>query len=125
LTCKPCIVILMRMDKNQTDAQIIKGLLDALVLRVLGEGDNYGFGIMERISHDLGDDAGMLREATLYPLLHRLEEKGLVDAYWRPGDRGTDRKYYRITKRGRLHLEQRIRDWRKVAGILKRVVLGE
>jgi len=111
------------MSNEQTDAQIIKGLLDTLVLRVLHKGDNYGFGIMESIASDLGGDRDLLREATLYPLLHRLEEKNLVEAYWRPGDRGTDRKYYRITKQGRLHLQQRIRDWRKVAKILKEIVL--
>jgi PadR family transcriptional regulator PadR len=115
--------MLNAMSKEQTDAQIIKGLLDTLVLGVLSESDNYGFGIMEKISTQLKGDGDLLREATLYPLLHRLEEKGLVEAYWRPGDRGTDRKYYRITKVGRSHLEQRVRDWRKVARILKDVVL--
>jgi len=113
------------MSNGQADAQIIKGLLDTLVLSVLREGDNYGFGIMESISAQLGGEADILREATLYPLLHRLEEKELVEAYWRPGARGTDRKYYRITKEGRAHLEQRIRDWRKVARILTNVVLKE
>ena len=111
------------MKSDQTDAQIIKGLLDALVLRVLSEGDNYGFGIIEAISSQLEADAGLLREATLYPLLHRLEEKQLLEAYWRPGQRGTDRKYYRITKLGRRHLDQRVSDWRKVARILDKTLL--
>ena len=111
------------MDTGKTDAQIIKGLLDALVLRVLSEGDNYGFGIIERISSQLEGDEGLLRAATLYPLLHRLEERLLVEAYWRPGERGTDRKYYRITKLGRQHLAQRVSDWRRVAGILDKTLL--
>ncbi len=111
------------MSRDQTDAQIVKGLLDALVLRVLCEGDNYGFGIMGSIASQLEADAGLLREATLYPLLHRLEEKELVEAYWRPGKRGTDRKYYRITKLGREHLAQRVSDWRKVARILDKALL--
>jgi len=77
---------------------------------VLGDGDGYGFGILRELESRLGQDGQILREATLYPLLHRLEAKELVEAYWRPGQRGTDRKYYRITKDGRAYLKQRIAD---------------
>ena len=108
---------------EQGGAQVIKGLLDALVLRVLGEGDNYGFGIIQSVNEWLGDDGAVLKEATLYPLLHRLEARELVETYWKPGQRGTDRKYYRITPQGRSYLKQRLADWRQVARILRNLDL--
>ena len=105
---------------DRIDGQILKGLLDSLVLRVLEDGDNYGFEILERISAQLGGDRMVLREATLYPLLHRMEEKGLLTSYSRAGLRGTPRKYYRLTRKGRDHLDARIGEWRRVAAVLQR-----
>lgn len=111
------------MKKRQIGSQILKGLLDTLVLQILNRGDNYGFGILQEITAQLDGDNYLLREATLYPLLYRLESKSYVESYWRPGERGTDRKYYRITKQGRSYMEERVADWRKVAGILNKTVL--
>ena len=113
------------MTRQDSNAQIIKGLLDTLVLRVLERGENYGFGIIRDINSRVGTGGGILRPATLYPLLHRLESKGLLESYWRPGDRGTDRKYYRITEPGREYLKKRIEDWREVARILQQVILKD
>jgi PadR family transcriptional regulator, regulatory protein PadR len=110
------------MTDSRHDAQVLKGLLDALVLHVLAEGDSYGFAIYQAVTSRMKEDAGLFREATLYPLLHRLEDKGFVEPYWLPGERGTDRKYYRITREGRRHLSERIEDWSKVARILRRTI---
>lgn len=109
------------MTKEKNDGQVLKGLLDTLVLGVLNEGDDYGFGILQKIGERIGDSL-VLKEATLYPLLHRLEEKAFVECYWRPGQRGTDRKYYRIKDGGRSHLAERVGEWKKVAAILTRTV---
>jgi PadR family transcriptional regulator, regulatory protein PadR len=113
------------MAEPRNDAQILKGLLDALVLQVLADSDSYGFAIFQTVTARLKEDAPLFREATLYPLLYRLEAKGFVDVYWMPGDRGTDRKYYRITKEGKRHLKERIQDWGRVARILHRTVLDD
>ena len=113
----------MAIDSDRTveriDGQILRGLLDSLVLRVLADGDSYGFEVQERVSGQLGGDRAILREATLYPLLHRLEEKGLLTSYSRAGLRGTPRKYYRLTRKGRDHLDARIGEWRRVAAVLE------
>ena len=114
---------LRRMDANQNGAQVLKGLLDALVLQALTKDDSYGFSIYQEITGRMQEDSPLFRESTLYPLLHRLEAKGFVEPYWKPGNRGTDRKYYRITKSGKDHLKDRIEDWLKVARILERTIL--
>ncbi|MEA5446590.1 helix-turn-helix transcriptional regulator [Gammaproteobacteria bacterium AB-CW1] len=111
-------------NATKSDGQILKGLLDTLVLDVLRQGPNYGFGIRERLRSRLGEDAALVKEATLYPLLHRLEARGLLDAYHEPGQRGRPRKYYRLTLEGAAFLEGRIREWRRIAALLGRTVLN-
>ncbi|MCH8500736.1 MAG: helix-turn-helix transcriptional regulator [Aliidiomarina sp.] len=109
------------MARNESE-QIYKGLLDTLVLNVLLVAPNYGFGIKESLREQLGDDAEVVKEATLYPLLHRLERKELVLSYRQPGDRGTPRKYYNITRSGHLYLKQQIEAWRQVSALLDRTI---
>lgn len=93
-----------------------------MVLLTLAKSDNYGFAIYQEITEQMKEDADLFRESSLYPLLHRLEAKGFVDYYWKPGDRGTDRKYYRITESGKAHLKERTEDWQKVARVLERTI---
>ena len=109
------------MAKNDND-QILKGLLDTLVLNVLRSEANYGFGIKEALRDQLGNDAEVVKEATLYPLLHRLERKELVFSYRQPGDRGTPRKYYKITQAGMEYLAQQTEAWRQVSSLLERTI---
>lgn len=111
------------MATDTTDEQILKGLLDTLVLHALQAGPNYGFGIRERLDQMLGADAGMVKEATLYPLLHRLERNGLLASHHEPGERGSPRKYYRLTPDGEAFLARRIGEWRRVTALLHRTIL--
>lgn len=112
-----------KQDKDND--QILKGLLDTLVLYVLRDAPNYGFGIKEALHAQLGDDASMVKEATLYPLLHRLERRGLLISYRQPGARGTPRKYYKITAEGGAHLEHSMGEWQRVVTLLQRSVLAK
>jgi PadR family transcriptional regulator, regulatory protein PadR len=112
----------MAKPEAPSDGQVLKGLLDTLVLHALAERDDYGFGILERLGARLADQKLVLRESTLYPLLHRLEDRGHIQSYFRPGDRGTPRRYYRITKPGRLLLREREAEWRAVSRLLERTL---
>ncbi|MGE0867485.1 MAG: PadR family transcriptional regulator [Kofleriaceae bacterium] len=105
-----------------SDGQVLKGLLDTLVLDALSDGDDYGFGLLERLGGALEDQELMLRETTLYPLLHRLEERGFIDSYHVPGDKGRPRRYYRLTADGRSHLAERVAEWRRVDRLLDRTL---
>lgn len=111
------------MANDTTDEQILKGLLDTLVMHVLRDGPNYGFGIRERLDEVLGADAGLVKEATLYPLLHRLERNGLLASHHEPGERGSPRKYYRLTPAGDAFLDRRVAEWRRVTALLHRTIL--
>jgi PadR family transcriptional regulator, regulatory protein PadR len=111
------------MANGRTDEQILKGLLDTLVMHTLRDGPNYGFGILDQLERSFGADATLVKEASLYPLLYRLERKGLLAAHYEPGDRGSPRKYYRLTPEGYDFLEHRISEWRRIAALLQRTVL--
>ncbi len=78
-------------------ASWLKGVLDLLVLAVLTEGESYGYEIAKRLA---ASGLGEIKGGTLYPVLNRLEESGLVTAEFRATDRGPGRRYYRLTQQG-------------------------
>ena len=88
-----------------------------LVLSLLAGGERYGYQIIQRIQQ-LSDGKIRWTAGTLYPLLHRLEAKGLVEATWRMSEAGRERKYYRLTPKGYNALEAEKREWLDVHAIL-------
>lgn len=84
-----------------------------LVLAILTEGESYGYAIIKRVDELSG---GQLRwtDGMLYPVLHRLERNGLVNASWGESESGRRRKYYRITDEGKDELANQRRQWRIV-----------
>ena len=89
-----------------------------LVLAILSEGESYGYAIIKRVDELSG---GELRwtDGMLYPVLHRLERNGFVEAQWGRSDTGRRRKYYRITDRGRSELASQQRQWKVVNEALR------
>jgi len=89
-----------------------------LVLAILAEGDSYGYAIIKRVAELSG---GQLQwtDGMLYPVLHRLERQGLVDAEWGVSDNGRRRRYYRITQPGRTHLAAQQEQWQVVDNTLR------
>jgi PadR family transcriptional regulator len=91
-----------------------------LVLAILAEGDSYGYAILKRVAELSG---GELRwtDGMLYPVLHRLERLGYVQARWGRSETGRRRRYYRLTARGRDQLEEQRRQWQVVDAALRDV----
>lgn len=89
-------------------ASWLKGVLDLLVLAALTDGESYGYEIAKTL-----DNAGLgqIRGGTLYPVLNRLEEGGLVAAEFRASERGPGRRYYRLTQLGLETLEEQGQLW--------------
>jgi PadR family transcriptional regulator PadR len=108
----------MKLSKKTLD-----GNMETLLLAVLSEGPSYGYQLVQ----DLNATApGLLKtgEGTIYPVLHRLEGRQLIQSAWRAGENGRQRRYYRITPRGKKSLSQnRI----QFAGLTKvmHLILGE
>lgn len=89
-----------------------------LVLAILAEGDSYGYAILKRV-RELSDGRLEWTDGMLYPVLHRLERLGHVEARWEVAQSGRRRKYYRITPGGRLQLADELRQWQAVDATLR------
>jgi PadR family transcriptional regulator PadR len=91
-----------------------------LVLAILAEGDSYGYAILKRVRELSGGELEWT-DGMLYPVLHRLERSGLVEARWEQAESGRRRKYYRVTETGRVQLEEERRQWRTVDQALRNI----
>lgn len=96
---------------------LVSASLQPIVLTILSRGEAYGYEIMQDA---LDLSGGQLRwtAGTLYPLMHRLETKGLVTSIWRPSEEGPRRKYYRITAAGEKALQADKQEWIDLHAIL-------
>ena len=97
--------------------------LDILILSLLAGEDMYGYQIslaLKERSVGVFD----LKEGTLYPLLHALENARAVEAYWLDADNGKRRKYYRVTQTGRKLLEQKKAEWQRYSAAVSAVIGG-
>jgi PadR family transcriptional regulator PadR len=100
-------------------ADWLRGALEVCVLRVLAEGPTYGYAIATRLE-ELG--LGVIKGGTLYPLLGRLEQAGLVSVQWRAGDGGPGRKYLALTEAGRVERRAQTAAWVQFAALTSDVV---
>jgi len=91
-----------------------------LVLAILGEGDSYGYAILQRVRELSGGELEWT-DGMLYPVLHRLEKGGLIESRWETAETGRKRKYYRVTKAGREQLAEERRQWRTVDSALRKI----
>ncbi|MBN1174612.1 MAG: PadR family transcriptional regulator [Micromonosporaceae bacterium] len=89
-----------------------------MVLGILAEDENYGYAILKRVNELSGGELTWT-DGLLYPLLHRLERHGHIEANWGTAPNGRRRKYYRITERGRAELADQRRQWVVVFEALK------
>ncbi|RXI37964.1 PadR family transcriptional regulator [Clostridium tetani] len=95
------------MDFNK---ELIKGSTETLILSLIKEEPMYGYQIIKELEKK-STGVFLLKEGTLYPILHGLEEKKVVESFWHKGDNGRKRKYYRLTKRGEEYFKEKQKEW--------------
>jgi PadR family transcriptional regulator PadR len=95
----------MNLEKD-----LVAAMATPLVLAILASGSNYGYAILKRV-HELSAGEIAWTDGMLYPLLHRLERLGLIDATWGSSPEGRRRKYYAITAAGEAALAEHRRQW--------------
>jgi PadR family transcriptional regulator, regulatory protein PadR len=91
-----------------------------LVLAILAEGDSYGYAILKRVRELSGGEMEWT-DGMLYPVLHRLERSGLIEARWDQAESGRRRKYYSVTAAGREQLDEERRQWSTVDKALRNI----
>lgn len=104
-------------------SDIPQGTLDLLVLKVVAQGPLHGYGIAQRLQQ-LSRDVLQVQQGSLYPALHRLENRGLLEAEWKQSDTGREAKFYVLTRAGRQALDAEEASWRRLIEAVGLVLAG-
>jgi len=91
----------------------LNGHVETFLLSVLQDGPSYGYEIVTNLN-ERAPKLVNIGEGTVYPVLHRMEKRELLESYWKQSDSGRRRKYYRITDKGRGLLENNLAEWRRL-----------
>jgi PadR family transcriptional regulator PadR len=94
-----------------------QGTLDLLILRVVALGAVHGYAIAQRIQQ-ISREALQVQQGSLYPALHRLENKKCLAAEWGPTETGREAKFYRLTARGRTQLKAETESWARLTEVV-------
>lgn len=105
---------------NKISKELLKGSLETLVLSVVKDAPLYGYLIAKQLKGQ-SNEVFNLGEGTLYPLLHKLEDAGWLESWWREAD-GRRRKYYALTAKGRKFLAAKAAEWQVFSQAVKRVI---
>ncbi|MCW5923119.1 MAG: PadR family transcriptional regulator [Saprospiraceae bacterium] len=108
------------MDLENAKAQMRKGVLEMCVLAVISEGETYPPEIMKRLEWT----NLIVKEGTLYPLLIRLKNDGLVDYIWREGEKGPPRKYFTVSEQGLQFLTELTEGWHQLVHSVNQTLKG-
>jgi len=91
-----------------------QGTLDLLILKVVALGPVHGYAIAQRLQQ-VSRDVVQVPQGSLYPALHRLENRGFLAAEWQETETGREAKFYRLTRKGRAQLESEAASWHRLA----------
>ena len=108
-------------DRPGLQGDLVKGTLDVLILKSLSRGRMHGYAIAETIQN-ASDEVLRVDEGALYPALHRLELRGLLNAEWGLSDNNRRAKYYRLTAAGRKYLVVETSSWERLSTAVTRVL---
>lgn len=105
-------------DRN---LDVVPGTLELLILRTLaGGGRLHGFAILDWIRETTGEEI-VVEEGALYPALHRMEKRGLLQSDWDVSDKGRRARFYKLTSVGRRELSDRVRTWERYVEAVARL----
>jgi len=110
------------MAKNELE--LLRGSLDVLILKTLSWGRAHGYAVASWIEQ-VTDDALRVEEGSLYPALHRLERRGLIEAEWGLSENNRRAKFYCLTETGRLQLHADTSNWERFAEAVAKVLGGK
>jgi transcriptional regulator len=106
-----------------SNADVLQGTLDLLILKALSLEPMHGWGVAQRI-HQISREALQVNQGSLYPALHRLEHRGWIVAEWGTSENNRRAKYYRLTATGRQQLDAELATWRRYSRAVE-LVLAE
>jgi len=104
-----------------TNADVLQGTLDLLILKALSVESMHGWGVAQRIQQ-ISRDVLQVNQGSLYPALHRLEHRGWIAASWGASDNNRRAKFYRLTATGRKQLQSEVATWRRFSSAIELVL---
>ena len=107
------------MDKKNTD--LLQGTLDMLILKVLTLGAMHGYSIMNRIQQ-VSDEVLRIEEGSLYPALHRMQQRGWIAAEWGVSENNRRAKFYHLTPTGVRQLKEEVSLWERLSQATSQVI---
>jgi PadR family transcriptional regulator PadR len=111
------------MSSGESRVELLQGTLDLIVLRALSTmGPQHAYGLASRLEQ-VTEHPLTLNQGTLYPALVRLEQKGWIKGSWQKTENNREAKYYAITKAGTRALEKQTERWRRLVGLVDRLLL--
>lgn len=102
---------------------LLTGSTTLLILKLLDDKDMYGYQMIEELARR-SDNTFSLKAGTLYPLLHNLEDQGMINSYDENVDSARIRKYYSITKKGKKMLSEKTEEWETYSSAVNQVLRG-
>jgi len=99
---------------EQEKSEVLKGTLDMLILKVVAIGPLHGYAISQRLQQ-MSKDFFQVPEGSLYPALHRLEDRGWLQAKWQETETGREAKFYSLTRAGRKQLSIEMQNWQRLS----------
>lgn len=106
---------------NPAKAELLQGTLDLLILKVVALGPSHGYAIAQRLQR-ISKDFFQVHQGSLYPALHRLEDRGWLQAEWQESETGREAKFYSLTKKGRKQLEAEVANWERLCAAVQLVL---
>jgi transcriptional regulator len=95
-------------------SDLLQGTLDMLILKIVALGPVHGYGISQRI-RQISKETLQVQQGSLYPALHRLEQRGWLAADWGESDKGRQAKFYRLSDKGRRQLAEEQASWQRLS----------
>jgi transcriptional regulator len=103
------------------NADVLQGTLDMLILKTLVVGPQHGWGISQRIQQ-ISDEVLQVNQGSLYPALHRLEQRGWMSSSWGVTENNRQAKFYELTRAGRRQLEWETENWLRLSTAVGRIM---
>ncbi len=106
---------------SEEQLELLKGTLDLLVLKIVALGPSHGYAIAQRLQQ-ISRHFFQIHQGSLYPALHRLEDRGWLQADWKKSETGREAKFYSLTRKGRKQLQDEAHNWERLCAAVALVL---
>src|SRR3954447_1505747 len=110
-----------RCGRLPDKSELLQGTLDLLLLKVIALGPIHGYAITQRL-RQISKEVLQVQQGSLYPALHRLQTRGLVQAEWAESESGRQARFYKLTAKGKKHLVLEEQTWQRMANAIALVL---